>query len=298
MPTDSRHHFPSSKTTPTTLKSHVRKRFGQHFLEPAWVAKLLECIQPAATELFLEVGPGAGELTLPIAATGARVIGVEVDRQLAHNLRRLVPPSVRVVTGDILRQDLPRLIAESDPRSFTRVVGNLPYNLSTPILRRLFEIQHTHLCFRDATLMLQREVADRLTGVPGSPAYGPLAVMTRVMADAKVVLSLPPGAFRPPPAVRSAVVALSFRPSPVTIENLPFFERLIRSLFTQRRKTVLNALRPFAETISPLPAQELLNQAGIDPGRRPGTLDLIDFARLAAILSDRDGKGSLYLGGN
>ena len=263
-----------------------------------WVAKLLQCIQPAAAELFLEVGPGAGELTLPIAATGARVIGVEVDRQLAHNLRRLVPPSVRVVTGDILRQDLPRLIAESDSRSFTRVVGNLPYNLSTPILRRLFEIQHTHLCFRDATLMLQREVADRLTGVPGTPAYGPLAVMTRVMADAQVVLSLPPGAFRPPPAVRSAVVTLSFRPSPVTIENLPFFERLIRSLFTQRRKTVLNALRPFAETISPLPAQELLNQAGIDPGRRPGTLDLIDFARLAAILSDRDGKGSLSLGGN
>ena len=298
MPTDSRHHSSNSQTSPTTLKRQVRKRFGQHFLEPAWIAKLLECIQPLATELFLEVGSGTGELTLPIAATGARVIGVEVDRQLAHNLRRLVPPSVRVVTGDILRQDLPRLIAESEPSSFARVVGNLPYNLSTPILRRLYEIQRSHLCFRDATLMLQREVADRLTGVPGSPAYGPLAVMTRVMADAQVVLSLPPGAFRPPPAVRSAVVALSFRPSPVTIENLPFFERLIRSLFTQRRKTILNALRPFAGTISPLPPQELLNQAGIDPSRRPGTLDLVDFARLAAILSVGDGKVSSPLACN
>ena len=269
-------------------KPQARKRFGQHFLERTWIRKILHRIQPVESEFFLEIGPGSGELTLPLATTGARIIAVEIDRQLAQDLRGLAPPTVQVVTGDILKQEIPRLMTQSPLKvsSSIRVVGNLPYNLSTPILNKLLETQRMHLCFRDATLLLQREVAERIIGTPGSPTYGPLAVMTQVFADAKLVLSLPPGAFRPAPRVNSGLVQLFFRPSPVTIEDLSLFRALIRSLFTQRRKTVLNALRAFASAISSLPPQQLLDRAGIEHSRRPGTLDLVAFAKLAAVLSE------------
>ena len=281
-------HKSTSQASRKRAKPQARKRFGQHFLERTWIAKILNCIRPGASELFLEVGPGCGELTLPLATAGAKIIAVEIDRKLAANLRRLAPPSVQVVTGDVLHQDLPQLIRQSwiEVPSTIRVVGNLPYNLSTPILNKLLEAQQMDLCFSDATLMLQREVADRVTGTPGSPTYGPLALMTQVSAEAELVLSLPPGAFRPAPKVHSGLVKLSFRPSPVTIHDLSLFRRLIRSLFTQRRKTVLNAFRAFASTVSSLPPQELLDRARIEHNRRPGTLDLFEYARLTAVLSE------------
>ena len=238
--------------------------------------------------MFLEVGSGAGQLTLPIAAAGAQVVAVEVDRDLAAGLRRVAPPGVQVVTGDILVQNLPDLVAiAAEPHGTRpiRVVGNLPYNLSSPILFKVLGTQRTHECFRDATLMLQREVADRIVGAPGSRQYGPLAILTRLGAEAARALTLPPGAFRPPPRVRSAVVTLGFRPSPVTIADPALFERMVRSLFTQRRKTLLNALRPFAGTVSRLPACELLDRAGLASDRRPGTLDLEDLATLADLLT-------------
>ena len=272
----------------TAIRGPARKRFGQHFLESVWVAKLLACIRPAPDELFLEIGPGAGQLTLPIAAAGAQVVGIEIDRRLADELRQTAPPSVRIVTGDILRQDLPRLIAEAVGPQATRpvrVIGNLPYNLSTPILRRVFGIQWAHGCLQDATLMLQREVADRLVGKPGSRTYGPLAVMTQVTAESRLALTLPPGAFRPPPRVRSAVVTFAFRPSPIRIDDLPLFEQMVRSIFTRRRKTIRNALGPFAGSVSTRPPRELLERAGVAPDRRPATLNLAELAKLAETLA-------------
>ncbi len=270
----------------------IRKRFGQHFLEPAWVSKLLAVIRPAPNELFLEVGSGTGQLTLPIAAAGAQVIAVEIDRELAAGLRRIAPPVVQVVTGDILSQDMGKLVAAAagpNPRQPVRVVGNLPYNLSSPILFQILATQRTCGSFHDATLMLQREVADRIVAAPCTRAYGPLAILTRLAADAERVLTLPPGAFRPPPRVRSAVVVLNFRPSPVSIVDPTLFERMVRSLFTRRRKTVLNALGPFASTISTLPPRELLDRAGLASDRRPETLDLEDLAVLAATLRPKPG---------
>ena len=264
-----------------------RKRFGQHFLEAVWVAKLVACIRPAPGELFLEIGAGAGQLTLPLAAAGVEVVAVEKDRRLAARLREIVPGSVRVVAGDVLDEDLARLV-EARPGGANRparVAGNLPYNVSTPILRRLMETQQRHACFDDATLMLQREVADRVLGRPGSRDYGPLAVATRMAARAERVLTLPPGAFRPPPRVRSAVVALQFRPSPVTVGDRRLFERLVRSLFSHRRKTVLNALGPLARGVSRRPPRELLEQAGVAPDRRPATLELAELARLSDTLA-------------
>ena len=266
----------------------ARKRFGQHFLETAWVSKLVACIRPAPGELFLEIGAGAGQLTLPLAAAGAEVVAVEKDRRLAARLRSIVPASVRVVTGDVLDEDLARLVAGPGAGHAdrpARVAGNLPYNVSTPILRRLVETQRLHACFEDATLMLQREVADRVVGQPGSRAYGPLAILTRVAAEAERVLALPPGAFRPPPRVRSAVVTLRFRPPPVPVADRMLFERMVRGLFTQRRKTILNALGPLARSVSPCPPRELLERAGLAPDRRPATLDLAELARLADALA-------------
>ena len=247
-------------------------------------------IGPEPDELFVEIGSGTGQITLPIAAAGAQVVAIEVDRELAAGLRRIAPPRVQVVTGDILSQDLAELVAAATPWQASRpvrVVGNLPYNLSSPILFQILGIQRTHQYFRDATLLLQREVADRVVAAPCSRAYGPMAILTRLGADAKRVLTLPPGAFRPPPRVRSAVVTLRFRPPPVSIADPALFERLVRSLFTRRRKTLLNAFGPLAGTVSPLPPRELLARAGLASDRRPDTLDLEDLATLVDTLARR-----------
>ena len=253
-----------------------------------WVIKLLAVIRPEPGDLFVEIGSGTGQLTLPIAAAGAQVVAVEVDRDLAAALRQGAPSGVQVVTGDILAQDFADLLAAtigSTPPRSVRVVGNLPYNLSSPILFKILSAQRTHECFRDATLMLQREVADRVVSLPGSRTYGPVAILTRMAADATRVLALPPGAFRPPPLVRSAVVALRFRPPPVSVSDPVLFERMVRALFTHRRKTLLNALAPLAGIVSQRSSRELLDQAGLASGRRPETLHLEELATLADTLA-------------
>ena len=268
-------------------KTPVRKRFGQHFLEYNWVCKLLDLIQPAPGEFFFEVGAGRGELTLPIAASGAQVAAVEIDRDLADNLRRIAPPKVRVVTADILTRDLWDLVVSSfgsDPPNDMRLIGNLPYNQSSPILLRILRTQRKHRCFRDASLMLQQEVADRVIASPGSRSYGPLAILTRLIADPRRILTLPPGAFRPPPKVRSAVVTLSFLDSPIAVPDPALFERMVRSLFTRRRKTLLNAIGPFARTVTSTPLRALLNEANLEPELRPEVLDLEDFVNLSKVL--------------
>ena len=268
----------------------ARKRFGQHFLEPVWVRKLIAIIRPAATDTFLEIGPGRGALTLALAATGARVIAVEIDRDLAAELIRAAPTTVRVITGDFLTLDMQTVLAPApvdSPASPTspscmRVVGNLPYNISSPILFRLLKLPRHLTSFTDATLMLQREVADRLVSTPGSREYGPLAIVTHLYAEARRVLDLPPGAFRPLPRVRSAVVRLVFQRPPVQLTDPDLFEAMVRSLFSRRRKTVLNALKPFA-TATPISAAKALALADLDPARRPQTLQLTELARLAEL---------------
>ena len=166
------------------------------------------------------------------------------------------------------------------PGHRVRVVGNLPYNISSPILFRLLDLAATTGGLSDATLMLQREVADRLTARVGTGDYGVLTILTAVHADVKRVLALPPGAFRPQPRVQSAVVRLSFRPPTVAIPDHAAFVRMVRSMFTQRRKTLLNALKPFAAERS-ADAGAALEAAGIDPKRRPETLTMAELAELA-----------------
>jgi 16S rRNA (adenine1518-N6/adenine1519-N6)-dimethyltransferase len=267
----------------------ARKRFAQHFLEPAWVNKLIAASGITADDAVVEIGPGRGAITRPLAERCARLLAIEVDRDLAADLDASKPANVTVVTGDVLAVDLVPVLTEwlgapPGPANQFRIVGNLPYNISSPILFRLIELASATSGPRDALLMLQKEVADRLIAKVGTGDYGVLTVLTSLHADVTRVLSLPPGAFRPPPKVHSAVVRLTFRPPQVEIEDAERFVRMVRTMFTQRRKTAGNALKPFAaETDTDSAA--ILKGVGIDPKRRPETLELLEFAALSNAFS-------------
>jgi 16S rRNA (adenine1518-N6/adenine1519-N6)-dimethyltransferase len=257
----------------------VRKRFGQHFLEPAWVRKVVDAIAPSRHDTFLEVGPGRGALTIPLAERAGRVIAVEIDRDLAAELPARVPPNVQVVCADVLAADLSTLVGSEPVR--LRVAGNLPYNISTPVLFQLVALS-AHRPVRDATLMLQKEVADRLVAAPGTKEYGVLPVLVGRHARIERLLTLPPGAFRPPPAVMSAVIRLVFL-APSDVTDAPRgFEALVRALFMRRRKTMSNALAA-AIGVPASDAAARLEQLGIEPRRRPETLTLREFLAVAGI---------------
>ena len=256
----------------------ARKRFGQHFLEPAWVGKLIDAVAPGRDETFLEIGPGRGALTRPLAERAARVVAVEIDRDLAAALTPRLPANVRLVQGDFLEIAVATLV--QGERLPIRVVANLPYNVASPILFRILHESAEGRVIRDATLMLQREVADRLLATPGTADFGALAIQVGLLADVNRLLSLPPGAFRPPPRVHSAVVSLRFRPPSFDVGNRAAFERIVRGLFIQRRKTLLNALKPVADSFGRT-AADVIERAGVDGRRRPGTLTLSEMARLS-----------------
>jgi 16S rRNA (adenine1518-N6/adenine1519-N6)-dimethyltransferase len=267
----------------------ARKRFGQHFLEPAWVAKLVAAIEPEPDDSFVEIGPGKGAITLPLLQRSGRVLAIEVDRNLVAALRSSERPGLTVVQADVLDTDLPSLVqqwqgAPLGPSHQVRVVGNLPYNISSPILFMLLRVAAATAGLRDASLMLQREVADRLRAAAGTKEYGVLTVLTAVHADVQPVLHLPPGAFRPAPKVSSSVIRLVFRPPRVTLTDEALFVRMVRTIFTQRRKTTTNALKPFAEGFD-VSAAEALSVAGLDGRRRPETLQLVELAQLADVFA-------------
>ena len=258
-----------------------RKRFGQHFLEAAWAEKLVAAIDPQPDDRFLEIGPGPGALTVRLAPRVHSIVGIEIDRDMASVLERQVPGNVTIVRRDFLETDIAAMAVDTP----LRVAGNLPYNVSSPILFKLLEMQRSSGVFIDATLMLQREVADRIEAGPGTGDYGVLAVLIQLHAQVRRLLTLPPGAFRPPPKVHSAVVRLTFREKPATeLTDEVVFTAMVRSVFTQRRKTLGNALRSFADARG-ADARELLRAAGIDPVRRPETLTLPEFGYLANLLA-------------
>jgi 16S rRNA (adenine1518-N6/adenine1519-N6)-dimethyltransferase len=268
------------------MKPRAKKKLGQHFLETVWAEKVVTALNPQPTDRFVEIGPGPGALTLRLAPRVAHVTAIEVDADMIAALRPRIPGNVSVVHADFLDVDLQSLAI---PPPF-RVAGNLPYNVSSPILFAL--LRANRIATRaagihglpdgmtDATLMVQREVADRILAEPGSKDYGVVSILVRLHADVRRILSLPPGAFRPAPKVHSAVVSLRFRPPAVPLTDEQAFEALVRTIFTQRRKTLLNAIRPFA-TARNRDGGRALADAGIDPSRRPETLHLAELARLA-----------------
>ena len=272
----------------------ARKRFGQHFLEPAWVEKVVRAIDPQPDDTFIEIGPGRGALTRPLAARAKCVLAYEIDRDLAAELRAEAIPNVTVVEGDVLetlalqsrgpQSPDPRQLAPS--AELLRVAGNLPYNAASPIMFRLADLFATGVPIGDATLMLQREVADRLMAAPGTREYGVLSVLLQHVATIDMLLKLPAGAFRPAPKVLSALVRLRFHPPLPLVASPRTFTGIVRAVFTRRRKTLANALLA-VDTAGQRPFGPALEQAGLDGRRRPETLTLAEFARLADAYTGR-----------
>lgn len=245
------------------------RRLGQHFLRVAWVERLLRVIDPRPDEVFLEIGPGAGALTVPLAARAARVVAVEIDVTLVARLRGRAPANVEIVEADALRADLAALAPAG-----ARVVGNLPYYISSPLLRRFLELRGR---VRDVHVLLQEEVARRVASPPGSKEYGILSVLFALWADTDIPLRVPPGAFDPPPKVWSALLRARMADRPRTeVPDLDGFERLLHAAFARRRRTLENNLRD-----SYLNLKENLKLLNIEGSRRAETLSVEEFARLA-----------------
>ena len=248
-----------------------RKRFGQNFLRDASVvARIVAAIAPRSGERVVEIGPGEGAMTLPLLQAAGRLTAIELDRDLVARLRERFPPGsgLELIEGDALTYDF-RALAGDGP---LRLVGNLPYNISTPLLFHLFE---QHEAVVDMHFMLQKEVVDRLAAAPGSKTYGRLSVMAQYVCAVTPLLAVPPRAFQPPPKVDSTVVRLVPHATPPVAVNDPARLRtLVTAAFAQRRKTLRNTLRELLDA-------DAMRAAGIDPGRRAETLSLAEFALLA-----------------
>ncbi len=249
-----------------------RKRFGQHFLhDRRTVERIVAAIAPARGETIVEIGPGEGVLTEPLLVATGHLHAVEVDRDLAGALRGRADWSdtLCVHEADALRFDFAAL-APAGGR--VRVVGNLPYNVSTPLL---FHLLAQRAAIADMHFMLQREVVDRMAAGPGSGVYGRLSVMIQAYCAVTRLFRVAPGAFRPPPAVESAVVRLVPHVEPVVdAAHAAHFGEIVRRAFSVRRKTLRNGLRGYVDA-------DTIAAAGIDPGIRPEQLHVEDFARLA-----------------
>lgn len=238
-----------------------RKRFGQHFLHDAGVLhRLIQAISPSAKDFIVEIGPGEGALTALLLETPAHVEAVEIDRDLASRLEGLP-----VHCADALEFDFGRF-----PEG-VRLVGNLPYNISTPLL---FHLARYASRVRDMHFMLQLEVVERMVAAPATPAYGRLSVALQARFGMEKLFTVGRGAFRPPPKVESAVVRLE----PLR-DMLEIDDDLLRRAFSARRKQLRNAV--------PLPSEQY-ERLGIDPQRRPETLSPRDFARISALLRNPD----------
>jgi 16S rRNA (adenine1518-N6/adenine1519-N6)-dimethyltransferase len=264
----------------------AKKRFGQHFLEPAWVTKLVQVIDPRPTDVFLEIGPGRGALTSPLADGAAAVVAIEIDRGLAAELAAQARDGLTVIEGDFLELPTPRLTEAlsrarrgGDHAGRLRVAANLPYNVGSPILVRLVDQFRGGLPLHDAVVMLQREVADRLLAEPGTSEFGVLTVIVRRWARIERLLNLPPGAFRPAPKVRSTVLRLTFHQAVDEVADEDRFRSFVQMLFTRRRKTLRNALLAWNPDAK-LDIAAMLVRTGLDGQRRPETFTVQELTQL------------------
>ncbi len=262
-----------------------KRRFGQNFLTGThYPERIVERVAPLPGEEILEIGPGEGALTGLLLARGARVTAIEIDADLLPRLESRFGgnPRFRLRRADALTVDFCALFPAE---TRVRVVANLPYYISTPLVQRL--IDHRG-CISEMTLMLQREVVERMTAPPGGKEYGYLSVLTQFYCEAERLFEVPPGAFRPAPKVTSSVVRLRLRPAPaVAVAEEAGFLTVCQSLFAQRRKTIFNNLRASQHRLGVQHETEiaaLLAQAGIDGRRRAETLSLAELADLANTL--------------
>jgi 16S rRNA (adenine1518-N6/adenine1519-N6)-dimethyltransferase len=261
-----------------------KKALGQHFLIDKGIAhKIVRLASLEPEDCVVEIGPGMGVLTFLMLPLVKQVIAVEVDQEMADYLRKQGGgiPSLTVMCRDALHVDFQALAHEEGKR--LKVVANLPYNIATPVIFRLLESRDVviHL-----TLMLQREVAERINAEPRSKNYGPLSIFTQLYTTPKTLMRVPPQAFYPPPKVESALVGFTILDhSRVEIVDTDFFYEVVRASFAQRRKTILNSLKNAPLALgSKEEIEETLGAIGIDPRRRAETLDLLEFKKLAEAL--------------
>jgi 16S rRNA (adenine1518-N6/adenine1519-N6)-dimethyltransferase len=246
----------------------AKKRFGQHFLtDRHYLARIVAAIDPKPGDLMVEIGPGTGILTEPLAQAIRPLHVVEIDRELAAALRaKYNSDQVVVHESDALDFDFASL------GDHLRVVGNLPYNVSTPLL---FRVAAAAERVRDCVFLLQKEVVERMVAEPDTPEYGRLSVMLQYRFAMALVLRVPPGAFTPPPKVESAVVRMQpLGPERLRARDEARFAKIVGAAFEQRRKTLRNAVRA-------LVGDSAFASAGIDPQRRGETLSVAEFVRLA-----------------
>lgn len=259
--------------------SHIpRKRFGQNFLhDPGVIQKIIAAINPQPGQDLIEIGPGQGAITLPLLAACGRLQAVELDRDLLLPLQQAAANLGELIlhNRDALRTDFCSL-RQGEQR--LRVVGNLPYNISTPLLFHLLDQAE---CIEDMHFMLQKEVVERMAAKPGSDAYGRLSVMLQYRCAVTPLFGIGPGAFRPPPKVESAFVRLlPYRTPPLQVSDETVFAQIVRLAFGQRRKTLRNTLKGMLDN-------DDFAALGIDPQIRAEQLDLATFARLANHSADK-----------
>ncbi len=255
------------------MQHRPRKRFGQHFLhDQRVIAKILAAVSPKAGEHLVEIGPGLGAISLPLLERCGALTAVELDRDVIPGLEAAAAGkgALRIIQADALKTDIAALAPAGGK---LRLVGNLPYNISTPLLFHFLEYAD-HII--DMYFMLQKEVVERMAAKPGGKEYGRLTVMLAARCKVEPLFNIGSGAFRPPPKVESSFVRLTpYVVPPFPIPDPARFARVVTGAFSHRRKTLRNALAGLVD-------EDAIRAAGVDPQARPETLTPTDFARLSA----------------
>ncbi|MCR5371219.1 MAG: 16S rRNA (adenine(1518)-N(6)/adenine(1519)-N(6))-dimethyltransferase RsmA [Clostridium sp.] len=286
------------KNTIEIIQKHnfvFRKQFGQNFLiDPRVLDRIVEASGVGPEDCVLEIGPGIGTMTRKLAECAAKVIAVEIDDNLIPILRETLAdlPNAEIIHNDIMKVDIRKLCEEENGGRPIHVVANLPYYITTPIIMGLFE---SGVPLKNVTVMVQKEVADRMQAGPGTKDYGALSLAVQYYSKAEIVANVPANCFMPRPKVGSAVIRLArYAEPPVAVKDPALMFRVIRAAFGQRRKTLVNALAGAPDLgLSKQQAQDAVGAAGFPANIRGEALTLEDFAKLAdaAGMSLNDEKG-------
>lgn len=260
-----------------------QKKFGQNFLiDPRVLEKIITAAEITEDDCVLEIGPGIGTMTQHLACAAKKVIAVEIDRALIPILQDTLKDydNVRIINEDVMKVDLARLAEEENGGKPLKVVANLPYYITTPIIMGLFE---NHVPLKSITVMVQKEVADRMQVGPGTKDYGALSLAVQYYAKPYIVANVPPNCFMPRPKVGSAVIRLDrYEEPPVKVKDEKLMFRIIRASFNQRRKTLANGLKNSSELdFTKEEIEAAIAGIGKEPGVRGETLTLEEFAGLA-----------------
>ncbi len=279
------------QVTIQTIKKYefaFQKKFGQNFLiDDHVITKIINAAEITKDDLVLEIGPGIGTMTQYLAESARKVIAVEIDKNLIPILGETLAEydNVTVINEDILKLDINRLVEEENAGKPIKVVANLPYYITTPIIMGLFE---SHVPLQSITVMVQKEVADRMQVGPGSKDYGALSLAVQYYAKPYIAANVPPNCFIPRPGVGSAVIRLTrYEEPPVTVKNESLMFKLIRASFNQRRKTLQNGIANSPELpYSKAQVEKALAKMGLAANVRGESLTLAEFAKLSDIISE------------